>query len=866
MANAFARRGYDLEFLILIAAVAVFGVLLSDQRSRIRRLEDRIELLLKRIDALDARDRPAPVASVPLTRANPAAVEPVASQVPPAAPVSPPVSARPLATPIFQRQRQSSDTPKRSASETFEALVGGQLPIWIGGIALVLAGFFLVRYSIEAGLLGPGTRSVLAGLFGLVLLAGSEAARRVPRFADDPRVAQALAGAGIASLFGTLYMASELYGLIGPLAAFVLLVLVTGAALFLSLRHGPPTAIMGLIGGFAAPYVAGLNDGNLLPVLVYLGLLMAGLFALAIHRGWLWLALATTGGGALWSLALLVTGDTGQLGAVGVFVATAAIVSALFMPRAGGEDWRIRLVPMLAGFLQLGFLAPLVSFSLTGWLLYALLSGAMIVLAWKDPRLTPGVAGALGLVIILLVGAHETESALATLAVAGSIALYALPGHLLARRDADGGWWSAVAIVGGTAPLLIAMTFERPPLADPVWGLLALAAAIPCGWLAWRAREDASAAFRPGAGLAGGTAAAMLFAFMAGAYWLPLLWLAALATLVALAALAWGDRIGDRAAMIVGLAGLALAALFTPIASYVDIISRALIGETLHLPLLPPSDSLAVEMALPALLLGGALWFGAIRLGGPLRWTLGAIAAVYAGMVLYSLAKLPLGIATDARFVAWGFAERALITQAIFAVGIALLLKAPASWRPAALAVLALALARVIWFDLIILNPLWLGQEVGNRPILNAATLHFAFVALWLWLATRRVDERIYTLPIGLASLAAAGFAAFFTIRQVFHGTRLDTPEIFRGEHYAYSAAFLLLGGVWLWRGIVSGTGWLRIAGLALLTLVTFKVFLVDASVLEGLLRVLSFLGLGGALIGIGWGYGRFVARTAKAS
>jgi uncharacterized membrane protein len=854
-----------LEFLIVIAAIAVFGVLLSDQRTRTRRLEDRIEMLLKRIDALDARDRPASASFVPITRTTAIVSPPVSGPAPPPAPApQPPAVSRPLATPIVQRQRQSTEAPKQSASETFEALVGGKLPIWIGGIALVLAGFFLVRYSIEAGLLGPGTRSVLAGLFGLALLAGSELGRRIPRFADDLRVAQALAGAGIASLFGTLYMASELYGLIGPFSAFLLLILVTGAALFLSLRHGPPTAIMGLIGGFAAPYVAGLNDGNLIPVLVYLGLLMAGLFALAIHRGWLWLALATTGGGALWSLALLLTGDTGQIGAVGVFVATAAIVSALFMPRAGGADWRIRLVPMLAGFLQLAFLAPLVSFSLTGWLLYALLSGAMIALAWKDARLTPGVAGALGLVIILLIGAHETEGALATFAVAGSIALFALPGHLLARRADDRRWWSAIAIIGGTAPLLIAMAFDRPPLADAVWGLLALAAAVPCGWLAWQAREDASVAFRPSPGLAGGTGAAMLFAFIAGAYWLPMLWLAALAAAAALAATASGDRIGDRATVTVGLGGLALAALFTPISAYVDILSRSLIGERLHLPLLPPSGSLAVEMALPALLLGGALWTGALRLAGPLRRTLGVIAAAYAGLVLYSLAKLPLGIATDAQFVANGFLERAAITQAIFAVAIGVLIKAPAAWRPAAFGLISIAVARVLWFDLVILNPLWVGQAVGDLPVLNAVAVHFALVGGWLSLASQRFEARKVALSVSLASLAAAGIATAFTIRQVFHGARLDTPEIFRGEHYAYSAAFLLLGGVWLWRGIVTSTGWLRIAGLALLTLVTFKVFLVDASVLEGLLRVLSFLGLGGALIGIGWGYGRFVARTAR--
>lgn len=863
-----------MEFLILFAAIVVFGVLLSDQRSRLRRLEDRIEMLLRRIDALDSREERAPApqrATVPLSRPRPPEQTAASTSAAPAKPAAPeppqpepsqPV--RPPATPLFRTGQARETAPARSFAESFEALVGGQLPIWIGGIALVLAAFFLVRYSIEAGLLGPGTRSVLAGLFGLALLAGSEAARRIPRFADDPRVGQALAGAGIASLFGTLYMASELYGLIGPLAAFALLVAVTAAALFLSLRHGPPTAIMGLIGGFAAPYVAGLDNGALAPLLVYLGLLMAGLFALAIHRGWLWLALAATGGGALWSLLLLLTGDAGQLGAVGLFVTVSAIASALFLPRAGGGDWRIRLVPMLAGFLQLALLSPLVSFSATGWALYGLLSAAMIVLGWRDARLTPGVAAALGLVIILLIGARETENSLATLATAGTIALFALPGHLLARRAEDGRWWSAIAIIGGVAPLWIAMLFNAPPLSDLLWGALAVAAAIPCAWLAWRAREDASPLLRPSPGLAGGTAVAMLLLLVAGGYWLPMLWLAAVATLAAILAIGWGDRIADRSTVIVGLGGLALAAMFTPIAAYVEILVRALGGQKVHLPLIPATDSLLVELALPAVLLGGGLWAGLLRSRPPVRLTLAAICAAYAGLLAYSLAKLPLSIADESQFVALGFIERAAITQAVLALAVALLFRAPQGWRPAALALLGLGIGRVVWFDLVILNPLLVGQEVGGRPILNAAAIHFSLAALWLWLARRRLEATAFTLPLSLASLAAAGFAAFFTVRQIFHGTRLDTGGIFRGEHYAYSAAFLLLGGLWLWRGVVTGQGWLRVSGLALLTLVTFKVFLVDASVLEGLLRVLSFLGLGAALIGIGWGYGRFVGRGAK--
>jgi uncharacterized membrane protein len=53
-----------------------------------------------------------------------------------------------------------------------------------------------------------------------------------------------------------------------------------------------------------------------------------------------------------------------------------------------------------------------------------------------------------------------------------------------------------------------------------------------------------------------------------------------------------------------------------------------------------------------------------------------------------------------------------------------------------------------------------------------------------------------------------------------------------------------------------------RLAGLLLLTLVIVKVFGFDAAALEGLLRILSFLGLG-TLVVIGKVYGRVLRAEA---
>src|SRR4029079_2400873 len=49
----------------------------------------------------------------------------------------------------------------------FEETIGTRWVVWIGGLTLALGGFFMVRYSIEAGLLGPGGRTILGGAFAL---------------------------------------------------------------------------------------------------------------------------------------------------------------------------------------------------------------------------------------------------------------------------------------------------------------------------------------------------------------------------------------------------------------------------------------------------------------------------------------------------------------------------------------------------------------------------------------------------------------------------------------------------------------------------------------------------------------------------
>ena len=78
----------------------------------------------------------------------------------------------------------------------------------------------------------------------------------------------------------------------------------------------------------------------------------------------------------------------------------------------------------------------------------------------------------------------------------------------------------------------------------------------------------------------------------------------------------------------------------------------------------------------------------------------------------------------------------------------------------------------------------------------------------------------------------------------------------------AVAAAKQTVADNWGWflaLGIVLAKSALRYASLGVLVVAVLKVFLFDMAGLTGLYRVGSFLGLGLALIGIGFVYQRFV-------
>lgn len=945
-----------LAFIVLAVGFFVLHARLKKldavQKQIIAEVQRQRDLLAAHPD-LEARapvTGPAPAEEPP--PAAPPVVEPVILPTP--EPVTPLQPTPALAHATAPAPSSARPAPPRVA---IEELLGSKLPIWGGGITLAVAGFFIVKYSIDVGLLSPGVRIVLALIFAAILVGAGEFAKRWSATAIDPRVSQALAGAGIAVAYAAILMAANVYALIGPTTAFIGLSAVTIAALALAIRLGAPSAVLGLVGGLSAPAMVG-GGGSIATLAIYLCLTIAGVAGVARHQKWRWLAALALIGGFGWGAIMLVMQaiDLTATLSIGAYL----IVLAFAVPIIAGRDASglIRLLPPALAAAQLAILIVQGGYGPLVWAFYGLLAVGTIVIARIDAaqRLLPSMALTVGiavaafwptppfglfaavtivgmlifaidaaqriprgdardagqlagaLIAALALGYFKTAgvgdhswAVIAVLLTAPAVAL----GHFLWRRGATDlrfvvlvatalvlldaaaslafahRWWGpAMAALAALAMLVARETAQRQVAIVARIGLTVAITALfvaplmarPDPWLSALAltlAAVASAAFARAEtdrrwGLLTQGLAALLFSH-AMEHVLPEQW-RAIANLGVAFALVEAARIRRETpfAAVGAFAGIGFLWTFVPFFTVIGDAITTLGGVPLLVTMMPSPAEASLRLIVPALLLGLIVWrFSAvpqiIRTG--LGWLTGAVAL--AGLLV--LWKQIFMLDSAAAFVAHGMAERVLLTTLLYA-------GSWAAWqqrerlriaRAIALTLAALALARTIGFDLLLFNPLWIRQQVGGWPLFNLLAPAFVLPLIWLDQAARRepvIATRLAHAWTGIQMALVLAFAAS-TVRQVFHGTLLTLGGVGTAEDIVRSlVAIAVAVGFLIWGLRQRVRAW-RIASLVLMLLAVGKVFLFDASGLEGLARIGSFVALGLSLIGIGWLYSRYLSR-----
>lgn len=894
-------------YLLLVPGIAVFLALKARREtSDLRRQLEEDRALTARLDEL--RARPHPISGPGPAASAPPAVEPPVSPPPvpvapedeptgelhlagaagpgvgpglapaPASPTPPPSSAaRPAAAPP---EPAAAPTPAekgaaRRREPGLEERLGARLPVWIGGIALALAGAFLVQYSVERGWLSPAVRVALALVFGIALLVGGELLR-----AKSGRIAQALSAAGVADLYAALFAAVRLYDLISPGVGFALMAANTAVAVGLALRQGPMPAALGLVGGFLTPALVSTGERNVAGLVAYLFLLDLGLVAVTRRRRWPALAGAALAASLLW-VAIWLAGSyrAGDGVALGLFLVASGALFAGLASRSvasGERPWgnpvaerAIAFAAGAGGLALLGLVVRASGFGWAEWGTFALLGAGCLALARlreaEQFTLAP-LAATLTLALLVLWGndlvVADEERFLWV--VAGAVLLYAVVPYLLARHAVRPERWCALAAAAWIAlPLVAALSCES--VADAMWAALfavlaagAVAGALP---LARRFQEEATEA--RGLALAWLAASATAALSLAFAFALEREWLSvALALEVpALYALAGRLRLATLRRLALALAAVAAARLlFNPE------VLRYPIGAT------PIWNLLLWGYGVPALGL-----FAAARLARSqevtreaewLEW--GSVAFALAGGTLevwhFFSPEAPADALAKTGLAAW------TCQTALWLVAALGLLVASRRWPGSAFRLggrwlLALGGLAALAVHSVSENPAYARGPVGELPVVNLLLAAFALPALLL-LAGARLVERAgaaaWAVGLRLAALVLAFVWATLEARHAFRGSYLAAGDASAAERFTYSAVWVLLGCALLVAGVLRGERGLRLGALGVMLLAVLKVFLLDTAALTGLYRVASFLGLGFSLLGLAWLYQRFVFRREE--
>jgi uncharacterized membrane protein len=880
-----------LDFLAL--AIAIIAMIVA------RKALTQIAALQSRLDAFEATTGAArPVTPPPLTPQR--EFEQTLPITPPATRPPPPLPETVSAPPEMPAQETASAPPPPlpQPAPGFEETLGTRWVVWIGGLTLALGGFFMVRYSIEAGLLGPGVRTMLGGLFALALLAAGEWTRRKESIstitalpiANIPAI---LAAAGTAVAFATVYAAYALYDFLAPATAFILLGMVAFGTLAAALLHGPALAGLGIVGAFVTPILVSSDKPDFWSLYVYLAIVTAASFALARIRLWRWLAVTTIAFALLWTFPCLQCGPdmvaphTFHVIAGFVLAALLVVCGFMFGPAGDGEE----IEPISSGSLAAYLFGAVVivlnsAHADAAMITFALLVAGSLVIAWRAPA-AAGAIGAASVFVFIVFGEWAVRRNVDMLvlpggaipgigpsATDGSVSLHLVTAAIFAAAFGIGGFlaqmrfatakimvtWAAAAVFTPVALLValyarIAHLDRSIPFAILAVLLAATYAAATEGLSRRGERSELSpsiALFATGA--LASLALALTFALDKG-------WLT-----IALALVSMGTAWLSAQRPIPFLRWLAaiLAGIVVLRVGYEPRIAGDAVGTT------PIFNWLLWGYGVPAL----SFWAGSqfLRRNGddvPLRMVESA-AILFTVLLAFMEIRHAVNGGDVYRDTA-GLTEVALQVCVTLAMAIGLerlRLRSGSIVHNIGAVLLAVFAGLGSVFGLLALeNPMLWSEDVGSGFI-NLLLLGYALpavLALLLSYAVAGHRAAGYANTIAAGALILALAYVTLEIRRLYHGPVLTSGATADAEQYTYSIAWLMFGVALLGIGILVNSQRARLASAAVIGLTIAKAFLIDMSTLTGVYRALSFMCLGIVLVGIGWLYQRILFRRQAA-
>jgi uncharacterized membrane protein len=877
--------------------IAIAGLVIAiGTRERVRVLEQRFADFQKARPISAAAAVPEPPAATivppPSVAEPPRPAAPAPSAIP--ADTPPPRPAAAASVPPSPPPPMPPATPPAEPAMGFEERLGTQWTVWVGGVALALGGFFLVRYSIEQGWFGPGMRIILGGLFALALIAAGEWARRKENLSGvgglpAAHIPSILTAAGTAVAYADIWAAFALYNFIGAATAFALLGIVALATLAAALVHGPALAGLGLVGAYVTPLIVSTGQANFWALYIYLAVVTAAAFLLARARMWRWLAITAVAFGFFWTLPGLAL-----LGKIGVaahsfhvvvgfaLVATFIVSGLLFGPDAEPGEIDPVSSGALAAYLFGALLIVLMSRHDTQALIvFVALTAATVAIAWRTDAAAAAVPFA-GVTVALMFLQYSVNVNLEQLVLpsgptagaipepqrvfygthlvlgAGLAALFGAAGFLAQGRSPRAIvpiLWAASAVFVPLA-ILVALYYRIYVFEQslPFAGIALLLAAL------FALATEAVDRRGPRPGSAG---AAAIFATGA---------VAALALALTLA-LERGWLTVALALMVPGVAWVADKRPLPALRILVGVLVVGVLARIAWNPAIVGLSNLGTTPVFNWLLWGYGIPAAAFWLGGYLLRRRADDAPARMADSAALLFTVLLAFLEVRHYMTGGNIYRTSsgLNEIALHVNVGLAMVIGLEWLRqrthsiihdiGALIIAALTLGGIVFGLGFAGNPMIWPYNVGGM-VFNLIMLGYGLPAVLtaaLALVTRGQRPPAYSQFAAVIAVALALAYLSLQVRRYFHSEVLTIGRTTDAEQYTYSAVWLVFGVALLAVGLVLKSQAVRLASAAVVVLTVLKVFLVDMRDLTGIWQSVSLIGLGIVLMGIGLFYQRLL-------
>lgn len=731
---------------------------------------------------------------------------------------------------------------KKTRSGGFEKKIGVYLAVWVGAITLAIAGGFLVKYSIEKGMLTNTMKITLATILGAILLLFGEFLRK-----KALPTAQGSSAAGVAVLYASFLAATSLYKLFPLGTGFLLLCLVTAVAIALSLRQGVIVAIIGLIGGFFTPYLIGQYSTSPSKLFVYLILLQGALVFVSQKRNWRGLAFLTL----LMGFVSVVQKFFLQMSSVdaiwiGAFIVVSTSLFVLASKRFGeqersfsfiGEtpfDQIVSYTSIIGAILCVAVLAIKTNFPMEQWLFLALLCIATLALGTFDERYEKMPYTSFILITILIAGwalgnlTQKRTMSEVLLVCGGLLLIYGILPSLILLRGKAPTMWATLSSLGGAISFLIAWSSDkRSENLISHWGIvtvflafLYLPITLKCKGLLMKKEiyTNALASF-----------AVVITFFVSFSIplelkreWITVAW--------ALESLALGFLLYKFRIKVIGYLGI-IVSLFVGVRLLLNpLVLKYPIG---HIPIL---NWLLYGYGIPAL----ATAFASIYYRKAKWFSEAKYFAYLSGAFTFAL----LTLETRHFFHLWSFpfGETTLIEWATYSniwllAGFLLLLLSKAikgkNMAVVGNAFFLVSVVKILIVDISFKNPLFSSSEMGNIPVLNWLLYVYGFPLLLL-IMSRYFYYRDVNAPQSLINVnyfmnhLLAFVLLTLEIRHFFEPQILLSKKITLVECATYSHFWILLSALFFFLSSKLKTIFSSEAGKIILSVAFVKIFFAE--------------------------------------